>query len=375
LKLALIQDQLLTPAGSERVFLYMIEEFSEADYYTLAYNPKTTWPEYLNFNIRTSFLNGIIKNHKIFQYFFPISTYVMQNWDFSKYDIILSSSATTAKYINRFTGKHICYCYTPTRAIWSSDEYFQNNSISSIIKKRLLHILKKRDISSTKNISRIITQSLYANNNIKNIYSRDSDIIPPPIEYNKFSKGLNINKSDHYLIVSRLEKWKKIDFAIHAFNDLGYKLKIIGTGTEENYLKSISSKNIEYLGSVNDDTLVREYGNARAVIFTPELEYGLIPIEANAAGTIVIGFEKGAIQETMIPYNNKNKDSKFTSILFDKQTPDSIKEAIVLERKLDIDRIFLTTHAKRFDVDNFKKKIRNIVEEEFNKTDRSVNDK
>jgi glycosyltransferase involved in cell wall biosynthesis len=365
MKIALIQDQLLTPAGSERVFLYMVEEFQEADVYTLAFNEKTTWPEYKNYNIQTSILNPLIRNHNTFKYFFPISTLIMQTWNFSDYDILLTSSATTAKYIKRYNGKHICYCYTPTRAIWDADEYFAPNKISSKIKKALLQKLKRRDITSTKNISRLLTQSEYSKNNIKKIYARDSEVVPPPIEYNKFHKAFYSDKSDSYLIVSRLEKWKKLEFAIQAFNGLGYQLKIIGSGSEESFLRSISAKNIEFLGSVDDSRLVEEYGRARAVIFTPELEYGLIPIEANAAGTVVIAYGKGAVWETMIPYSANNTTSKFSAIFFKEQNSSSLIGAIKTERKLDIDRNFISRYAKKYDIKNYKNKLRKIVEEEY----------
>src|SRR5262245_22725508 len=124
MRLALIQDQLLTPAGSERVFLYMAEEFREADLFTLAYNPARTWPEFQEFNINTTILNSIIRSHSAFKYMFPITTLVAQCINLYNYDIILSSSATVAKYIQRFSGVHLCYCYYPTRALWNFHEYF-----------------------------------------------------------------------------------------------------------------------------------------------------------------------------------------------------------------------------------------------------------
>jgi len=367
MKLAIIQDQLLTPAGTERVFLYMVEEFREADIFTLAYNKNTTWDEYKNYKINTSILNPIIRSHKIFKYLFPISTIVMKNWDFSEYDLILTSSATTAKYIKRYNGNHICFCYTPTRAIWDSDAYFSSNGLIATIKKKLLHTLRKRDISSVRNIDRILTQSLYSQKDIKKIYKKNSEIIFPPIEYDKFNKAFSAEISDNYLIVSRLEKWKKLEFAIKAFNILGYELRIIGSGPEKSYLKSIAKPNIKFLGSVNDNTLVKEYGRARAIIFTPELEYGLIPIEANAAGRVVISYGKGAIWETMIPYDKKSNNKDFTAVFFEKQEPENLINAVKIERKLKVNRTFIAEHAKNFSINQFKAKLRTIIEEEATK--------
>ena len=128
MKIALIQDSLLVPAGTERVFKYIIEEFDNADIFTLAYNESRTLPEFKLYNIKVSWANIFIKNHDNFKKFFPIATYIMQYWNFYNYDIIISSSATTAKYISRFSGKHYCFGYYPTRAIWDADEYFEKRS-------------------------------------------------------------------------------------------------------------------------------------------------------------------------------------------------------------------------------------------------------
>ena len=126
MKIALIQDQLLTKAGSERVFLYMAKTYPEADLYTLCYNKDTTWPEFKGLKINVHWLNFFIRNHGTFKIFFPISCFAMKLWNFKKYDLIITSSATTAKYITRFNAPHICYCYFPTRAIWSYENYFGN---------------------------------------------------------------------------------------------------------------------------------------------------------------------------------------------------------------------------------------------------------
>jgi glycosyltransferase involved in cell wall biosynthesis len=352
---------MLVCAGSERVFQCMIDEFPEAEIFTLSYNPKSTCTQFNHRRINTSWINKIIQSHKVFKLLFPISTYVMQYWNFNKYDLIISSSATTAKYVSRFKGKHICFGYYPTRAIWYYSDYFEQYDLKAKIFNLLLKYLKRRDLRAAKRVNVFIAQSIISASAFREIYNIEAPIIHSPINYTLFQDGLNEVKSENYLIVSRLVEWKKIEYAINAFNHLGFPLKIIGTGDQENYLKSKALSNITFLGQVDDESLVKEYGKAKAVIFTPELEYGLVPLEANAAGTPVIAFGKGAILETMVPYT-KNEASDFASaVLFDKQTPDSLVNAIHVFENILFNREKISNHAKDFGEASFKFRLRSLV--------------
>jgi len=359
LKIALIQDSLLICAGSERVFKCMVEEFPEADIFTLAYNSKTTCPSFGNYKINTSWANMFIRSHSVFKLLFPISTYIMQYWDFNSYDIIISSSATTAKYISKFKGKHFCFGYFPTRAIWDYKRYFIKSNFFSFIFKLMLPYLKYRDIKAANRVTQFISQSEVSKKAFNVIYGNDSSIINSPIDYNKFKVGISENKSDYYLIVSRLEQWKKLEYAIKAFNELDINLKIIGAGPLEKKLKSMAKTNIQFLGKVSDYTLVKLYGRAKALIFTPSLEYGLPPLEANAAGTPVIAFGEGAINETMLPFTT-NK-SFYTALFFDKQNKKSLIDAIITFENISFDRQKLSNYAKNFSEENFRLKLREFV--------------
>jgi len=362
-KLALIQDSLLIKGGSERIFQYMVEEFPEADIFTLAYNPEDTWPEFRKYTINTSWANRFIQTHSHFKLFFPIATKIFQNWNLRGYDVILSSSATVAKYISRFDGIHLCYCYFPTRAIWNSEGYFGEASLKKQIFCRLLPYFKRHDIAAAKRVDRFIAISEYTRGFIRSIYNREADILCCPIDYDRFVKGIKYEKEQHYLIVSRLESWKCLDYAIEAFNRSGRLLKIIGTGSQFELLKSIAKDNITFLGSVDDDTLLKEYGKARALIFTPVLEYGLVPLEANAAGTPVIAVGKGGVTETMIPANSSCRgDALPTAVFFDELKPESLNEALNSFASMNFDRDALISHAKKFSIPVFKQAIRNYVE-------------
>lgn len=369
MKLALIQDQLLTKAGSERMFQYMVEEFPEADIFTSVYNPNTTWPEFQKYKIITIWPNYFIKNHSQFKIFFPLLANVFKYWNFHGYDIILSSSATVAKYISRFDGIHICYCYFPTRAIWNTDAYFNksNRDIKASLFRIMLPYFQKQDISASQRVSKYIAISEYSRHAIAQIYGREAEVLHCPVDVEHFRQGNSEKKEEHYLIVSRLERWKRLDYAIEAFNRLKLPLRIIGSGSDANEMKSMARSNIEFLGNVSDADLVKEYGRAKAVIFTPELEYGLVPLEANAAGTPVIAYGRGGVTETMCPVNQhfgieKNLSSP-SAIFFDEQSPDSLINAINEFEHTSFDRSDLVRHAERFNIPSFKRALRKYVEE------------
>jgi glycosyltransferase involved in cell wall biosynthesis len=366
MKIALIQDQLLIKGGSERIFQYMVEEFPEADIYTSAYNPLTTWPEFKKYTIRTTWTNYFIRNHDHFKNFYPLLTFVFQYLDLSGYQVILSSSATVAKYISRFNGTHICYCYFPTRAIWNTDAYFSasRKSIKVAFFRALLPLLKRHDIAAAKRVDKFIAISEYTSHAIAQFYDRKSEILCCPIDFDHFRQGNTEEKGNHYLIVSRLEHWKRVDYAIDAFNSLGLPLRIVGAGAEGSTMKRMAGDNIEFLGNIDDVELVKEYGRAKAVIFTPEMEYSLVPLEANAAGTPVIAYGKGGIAEIMHPFSRNAHEGEFpTAIFFYEQSPTALIAAIREFERMSFDREALVRHAEEYSVPSFKKALRKYVEE------------
>ena len=368
MKLALIQDQLLIKGGSERIFQYMVEEFPEADIFTSAYSPHNTWPEFKKYKIKTTWANSFVRTHDQFKNFYPLLTNIFKNLDIFGYDIILSSSATVAKYISRFDGVHICYCYFPTRAIWNTDAYFKKSSknIKTLVFRALLPYLKRQDLAASRRVHKFIAISDHSRRAIAKIYDRSADVLFCPIDFEHFKKGITEEKGNHYLIVSRLERWKRLDYAIEAFNRLGLPLRIIGSGADGEEIKSLARDNIQFLGNVDDANLVKEYGKAKAVIFTPELEYGLVPLEASAAGTPVIAYGKGGVTETMQPVNEQLQGARPpTALFFYEQTPESLMAAVKEFEQITFDRMALVSHAEKFNIPSFKNALRNQVETAF----------
>lgn len=364
MRLALIQDQLLTPAGSERMFLYMCQEFREADLFTLAYNPDTTLPEFRQFDIKTSWMNHWVRDHDRFKTVFPLSTYVMQHWDFRGYDVILTSSATSAKYIRNHDATHICYCYYPTRAIWTHDAYFGGGKPS--LKQKLFHSMipwfKRRDLRAAAGVDHFIGISQSSCDGIRQYYGRASEMVYSPIDFDHFRTGLTIQKRDYFLIVSRLERWKCLDYAVLAFTSLGLPLRIVGKGVDEARLRNMAGPNVEFVGSLSDAELLTAYGEARAVVFTPELEYGLVPLEAAAAGTPVIALGKRGVLETMIDVDDpRATNGGYTAVFFYEQTKQALEAAVQRFQHVSFSRARLSEHASTFAIPEFKAKMRALV--------------
>lgn len=362
MKILLIQDQLLTKGGSERVFSYMTEIFQEADIFTSTYNKESTIPFKRSKDIKTSkIFNFLIRNHRVFKLFFPILTYYFQFKNFKKYDLIITSSATCAKYIRNFSGKHICYCYVPTRAIWEVDNYFPKESFVKRIFNMLLPYLKKRDLRTSKYIDFYIGDSRDCSERIKKIYKGKTSFAYSPIDYTKYSSYFSNIKEEYYLVVSRLDYWKRVDIAVEAFNQNKKNLIIVGSGEAYEDLRHSANSNIKILSNVSDEELGKLYSKAKGVIFTPDIEHGLIPIEANACGTPVICYGYGGVVDTMINYNGKNEDTA-TAVFFNEQNYLSINNAIDKFEKIHFNSTALKENAKRFSVQIFKKDLKYIVD-------------
>lgn len=357
--MAIVHDHLLITGGAERVFQYICEEFPEADVYTLAYNPLKTYPFFLTKKIRTTFLNSLIQSMESFKWLFPVATSAMQLIDLREYDIVLSSSTTVAKFIRVPNGIHICYCFMPSRAIWQFEEYFGKGVKRKFI-KLFLPYLQKRDYYAAQQVNQFIAISQTTKKYILQYYQREAKVLFSPIDLEVFIPSAP--KKDHYLIVSRLEHWKRVDYAIEAFNILGLQLRIIGTGSDEARLKAMAKSNIKFLGNVDNKTLVMEYSEALAVIFTPLLEYGLTPLEAIACGTPVICLGLSGINETMINWKeNENCEEPATAIFFYEQTADALIGAVKQFNKSKFNSIQLLRHASKWGVPIFKKNIRQLV--------------
>ncbi len=360
MRIAFVHDWLVSLAGSEQVFLAMHELWPDAPVYTSVYK-KENFPQLKNVKVTPSFLQKVPFGKSKHQMFPHLRTVAFEQFDLSKYDVVISDGHAEAKgIITKPETIHISYCHTPIRYYWSNyHEYIQNleygilNPLVKLGMPYLINYLRIWDKAAADRVDHFIANSDYIGKRIQKYYRRNSTTIYPPVNTAKFKPAKKIK--NYYFAFGRLIPYKRFDLVVEAFNDLGLPLKIAGTGPELKKLKKMAKKNIEFLGFVSDAKLTKLYAEAKAYIFPQEEDFGITPVEAMASGRPVIAYGKGGALETV-------KEGT-TGVLFHEQTAQCLINTI---RKFDADvfnPIKIRQHALAFDKAAFQKKIKKFVEE------------
>ena len=358
-KVALVHDSLVQIGGAEKVLKILADMFPDAPIYTSIYNKEKFQSIFPHSRIRTSSLqekpNWIKKRYK---WLLPLLPSAFEEFDFSEFDLVISSSSSFAKgIVTPSHTTHINYCHTPTRFLWDSfHSYLKNQRLNPITKffvKRLLHKTRIWDRAAAERVEYFIANSKNVSYRIHKYYRKDSKVIYPPIDVE--SMEAKDSHANFFLIVSRLEKYKNIDTAIKAFNQIPTrKLIIIGDGSEKKKLEKIAGKNIQFLGHKSDEVVKEYYQNCRAFIATANDEdFGITPLEAMAAGKPVLALKSGGYKETVIP--------GLTGEFYTENDAKNLLENLIkiLEKKYDTESI--RKHAEKFSIEVFKKNMQEFI--------------
>lgn len=363
LRIAIIQEWLVTVGGSDKVVKAIKEIFPEADIFTLVANEHTCRElgfEYAK--IKTSFIQKLPfakkGKHRIYLPFFP---FAIEKFDLSEYDIIISSSHSVAKgVITNSNQLHICYCHSPVRYAWDLYHSYLKESkldrgLKGIFAQIVLHRLRTWDIISSFRVDYFISNSNYIAKRINKVYRREAFTIYPNVNVDEFQ--LNDQKrEDFYLACSRLVPYKKINLVVEAFNEMpDRKLIIVGDGPEYKSIAKAKRENTLLLGYLPFEEMKKYMQSAKALIFPPDEDFGMIPVEAQACGTPVIAYGKGGSLETVI--------NDVTGIHFMEQSKKSIIEAVNrFEVKNGLfNPLNIRKHAEKFSEQKFKKKFYEFV--------------
>ncbi len=349
-KIAIVADWLTNLSGAEKVIEVLWKHFDKPPIYTTIHNPDKTGV-FKNADIRTSFLNkfpGAKKKHQLFLKWMPKA---IESLDLDEFDIVISSSHSCAKgVITKPDTLHLCYCHTPTRYAWEmhfDERVNTKNPAKRFIIEKLMHDIRIWDRLAADRVDHFIANSSFVAKRIKKYYRRDSEVIHPPVETDKFN--IDPNPQEYLLAVGRLIRYKRFDLAIQACNELNIPLKIIGTGPEEKNLRKMAGNTIEFLGKIEEDQLVKTYEQCRAFVLPQVEDFGIAPIEAMASGRPVVAYQAGGALDFIIP----NK----TGIFFQKQEAESLKNAIQQLQDINFDPQEIKAHAKNFSTQNFLDKI------------------
>lgn len=367
MRLALVYDRVNKWGGAERVLL-ALHEIWDAPLYTAVYNSKQArWSKVFKINVSwLRHFSYFSDRHEILPLFTPIA---FESFDFKDFDVVLSITSSEAKGIITGTNTlHICYCLTPTRYLWSGySDYIEEpgvgslNPMARVFMKVFSPRLRLWDKVASSRPDFYISISQTVSDRIKKYYRRESSIIYPPTDINLFKTTNNKsdNKENYFLIVSRLVPYKKIDYAISAFNKLGWKLIIIGSGIDLVRLKKMADKNIIFESqSLTDQKLCWYYQNCRALIFPGVEDFGLTSVEAQACGRPVVAFGKGGVPESIVIGE--------TGEIYKEQNEDSLISALRKVRNKNYDPSVCRKSAERFTKKKFQLTMKKTVESLWN---------
>jgi glycosyltransferase involved in cell wall biosynthesis len=360
---AVIHDWLVTNAGAEKVLKAIIEIFPDADIFSIVdFLNETDRKEILRGKFaKTSFIQKLPFSKKYFRNYLPFFPKAVESFDLKNYDLIISSSWAFAKGIKKNKNQlHISYCYTPIRYAWDLyDAYIKNlRQPKKFIVQKTLEYIKKWDINTLDRVDYFIADSKFVKERIKRIYNRNSTVIYPPVDIEKFK--LYEKKENFYLTASRLVPYKKVKLIVEAFNEMpDKKLVVIGQGEEYSIIKKIAKSNIQVLGYQPDEVLIKYMQRAKAFVYAAIEDFGIVPIEAMACGTPVVALNKGGTAETII--------NGITGIFFEKQIKEDIIKAINMFEKLQFNYKIIREHSLKYHPENFKKLFKNFIKGKIEK--------
>jgi len=331
LKVALVHDWLTGMRGGEKCLEVLCELFPEADLYTLLHQKGKLSQNIESKSIRTSFVQHLPFGLKKYRHYLPLFPLAIEQFDLSAYDLIVSSSHCVAKGVRRNNSTyHISYVHTPMRYVWDQfNTYFRQPRTSWPVRigaELMRPYLQRWDRNTAKRVDTFLCNSNNIRKKILEYYGRESQVIYPPVDLSLFKPG--DTKADFYLMVGAFAPNKRVDLAVHAFNQLKLPLKISGSGQDEEYCRSIAGETIEFLGTLSNEKLLELYQQARALVFPGEDDFGITPLEAQACGTPVIAFAAGGVLETVTDQ---------TGLFFKEQKVEALVKAVeIMERKWEV---------------------------------------
>lgn len=359
MKVALVHDYLTRLGGAERVLASLCEIFPAAPIYTLLYDEARAGKVFPKSKIQFSRLQKLPKIARDnVRYLLPMIPRTIEDWDFSKFDLVISSSsAFTHGVLTGPQTRHISYFHSPMRFAWDwTHEYIKEQRVGLIRKIAIAHILKKIrmwDCTAASRADTAIANSKNVQSRIKKYYRRDAEIIYPPVDVSRFKTSKS--NEDFFLIISTLTPYKRIDLAIQLFNKIRRKLVIIGDGPQKEFLQNISGDTIDFLGFKDDKTTTEYLMNCRALIFPGEDDFGITPVEAMACGKPVLAFGRGGARETVV--------EGVTGEFFNEPTIASMEDALArfMLNECNYSPLKCRRRANEFSKEIFVEKIKNIV--------------
>lgn len=348
-RVAVVHDWLTIPGGSEQVVMELLEMFPAAELFTTVYDP-APWPALVKDRpVHATWLSRLPGASRHYPKLLPLMNGALRSFDLSRFDLVVSSSHANAKNVRTAPGTlHVCYCHTPMRYAWE-EGFLEGEQVGRAMRLALpplLAWLRRQDLAGASGPDLFVANSRHVAERIRRYYGREAEVVHPPVHVEHFLE-LERGPAEHYLTFGRVVPYKRVDLAVAACSRLGRPLKVAGDGRAmESVRAQAGAQGIELLGKVSESERDGLLAGARALLFPGEEDFGIVPVEAQAAGVPVIAYGVGGAVETVV--------DGVTGALFGEQSADSLARAIERFEGMALDEAAIRDNARRFGRERFR---------------------
>ena len=366
MRVALVQDWLTGFRGGEKVLDELAGMFPNADLYTLIHVPGSTSERIERLHITASPLSRLPGAARHYRKLLPLFPFAIERFRLEGYDLVISNSHSFAKGVRVAPGTpHLCYCMTPIRYAWDLADEYLGRGLKRTLAAPLLAGLRRWDrrTSSPERITAVVGISHYIADRIRRTWGREASVVYPGVDVARFRLG-SAPREDFFFMLGGFVPYKAEWIAIEAFRALGLPLVVAGDGPTRARLEASAPPNVRFLGRVPDGELEALYARCRALVYPQEEDFGMIAVEAQAAGAPVIAFGRGGAVETVVPVGDSAGRAP-TGVHFPEPTPDSLARAVreFSEVESKLDPRALRANAERFSLENFRSGLRRVIDE------------
>jgi glycosyltransferase involved in cell wall biosynthesis len=354
-RVAIVHEWLTIPGGSEDMVIELLKMFPQAELFTTIYDP-SPWPELIKQRpVHVSFLNRIPGARRHYPKLLPLMNRAFRSFDLSGFDLVLSSNHACAKNVRTPPGTlHVCYCHTPMRYAW--EEGFLEGEVGRMTRlliRPLLGWLRRQDLKGSRGPDVFVANSRHVAARIERFYRRSAEVVNPPVDVEHYL-ALARAPRDFYLVFGRVVPYKRVDLAVAACARVGRALEVAGGGRALQAVRAGSGGEVEFLGRVSEAERDELLSGARALLFPGEEDFGIVPVEAQAAGVPVIAYGVGGAVESVL-------DGR-TGVLFDEQSADGLAAAIERFEGLILEERVVRENAKRFGRERFRAEMAAVID-------------
>ncbi|MEM1109180.1 MAG: glycosyltransferase [Planctomycetota bacterium] len=356
MRVALVHESIAGYHGSERVLAAMARRYPDAPIFATVHHREATRGTPLEgHDIRTTVLDRLPVLRRRHRLLLPLMPYAVEQHDLRGFDVVISSHHAAAHgVLTRADQLHLCYTHTPARYAW--DQYHDHipPEKSAPVRRYLLHRFRQWDVAAAQRVDAFACNSEHVATRIKKTYRRESRVIYPPVDVERFTPASE--RGDHYLLAGRLVGYKNLDAVLRAFSQIDRPLEVVGDGPELKRLRRLAGRSVRFRGALSESGFADALANCRALIFPGEEDFGMVPVEAMAAGTPVVALRRGGVTESV--------EDGVTGVFFDESTPEAVGDAVLRFETQGVTAgpDGLQCAAQRFGVERFEREFTDWVE-------------